>query len=192
MRHLLIVLATVFCLGCEDFADVGENKRKPLAPPGILAPEETQIEDVKPAAGQPQQPAPRQQRTGSSVIGKTTAEVVDVRKVRENPNIRAVGDRKIPIADPISQAGSAYFIAVSKTSTLGLQRSIQLYQATNNKYPTYDEFMRMMKENRVEFAKLRPYELYGYDEESGEILVLEDTQKKAELYEAVGLDADGN
>ena len=114
---------------------------------------------------------------------------MDAKKALENPEIIVV-DGKIKGVDPFSQAGSAYVSMSSRVSTLGMQQAIKAHKALNDRFPSYDEYMQMMKENRVEFAALPPYKMYGYDAESGNILVLEDKKKKAELYKEAGIPLD--
>ncbi len=124
-----------------------------------------------------------------SIIGKTTAVVVDAKEALKNPDIEVV-DGKIKGVDPFSQAGSAYVVMASKVSTLGMQQAIKKHKALNDKFPSYKEYMKMMKENRVEFAQLPPYKLYGYDAETGNIVVLQDNKKKAELFKEAGIPLD--
>ncbi|WP_417389035.1 hypothetical protein [Gimesia sp.] len=124
-----------------------------------------------------------------SIIHRTTAVVVDAKKALENPDIEIV-DGKIKGVDPFTQAGSAYVSMASRVSTLGMQQAIQHHKVLNERFPTYDEYMQMMKENRIEFAELPPYKMYGYDAESGNILVLQDNRKKEELYKKAGIPLD--
>tara|TARA_R110002095_G_scaffold142300_1_gene123248 strand:- start:1307 stop:1927 length:621 start_codon:yes stop_codon:yes gene_type:complete len=124
-----------------------------------------------------------------SAIHKTTAVVIDAKKAANNPDFSVV-DGKIKGVDPFTQAGSAYFSMASRASTLGMQQAIQTHKALNDKFPSYDEYMKMMKENRVEFAQLPPYQMYGYDDETGHILVLQDDKKKAQLYKEAGIPLD--
>lgn len=132
---------------------------------------------------------PDQDNSKKSIINKTTAVVLDAKKALKNPDITVV-DGKIKGLDPFTQAGSAYISMASRVSTLGMQQSIKSHKALNDRFPTYDEYMKMMKENRIEFAKLPPYKMYGYDDETGHILVLQDNKKKAELYKAAGIPLD--
>ena len=127
-------------------------------------------------------------RKSKSIIGKTTAEVVDMTKIRDDPNIQPVKDQKLNITDPLSGVATLYFRMAGQTSTFGMQSAVRLYQAQHEKFPSLEEFKKMMKDNNVEFAKLRPYEMYGYDEQTGDLLVLQDLKLKAEIYAKHGLD----
>lgn len=184
---LLCLLLFTAGLGCQDPQDIARkqgmadgNEPQGQAPAGAA--------EEMPAAAEPAvQPAGGDQK--KSILQKTTAVVVDAKKALENPEIIVV-DGKIKGVDPFSQAGSAYVSMSSRVSTLGMQQAIKAHKALNDRFPTYDEYMQMMKENRVEFAALPPYKMYGYDAESGNILVLEDKKKKAELYKEAGIPLD--
>ncbi|QDT86783.1 hypothetical protein [Gimesia chilikensis] len=184
---LLSLLLFTAGLGCQDPQDIARkqgmadgNEPQGQAPAGAA--------EEMPAAAEPAaQPAGGDQK--KSILQKTTAVVVDAKKALENPEIIVV-DGKIKGVDPFSQAGSAYVSMSSRVSTLGMQQAIKAHKALNDRFPTYDEYMQMMKENRVEFAALPPYKMYGYDAESGNILVLEDKKKKAELYKEAGIPLD--
>lgn len=132
---------------------------------------------------------PAQNNAKKSIIHKTTAVVVDAKKALKNPDIEVV-DGKIKGVDPFTQAGSAYVSMASKVSTLGMQQAIKAHKALNDRFPTYDEYVKMMKENKIEFAQLPPYKMYGYDDETGHILVLQDNKKKAKLYKEAGIPLD--
>ena len=47
--------------------------------------------------------------------------------------------------------------------------------------------MQITKQNHVEFAKLPPYKMYGYDSQTGGIVILEDKAEKIRLYKEAGI-----
>ncbi len=193
---LVCFLLVLGGLGCQDPAEIAKEQdaaqgKKQNAEGDSSKPEMPEEAIADPVVQNPDQGnkgAP-QNNTKKSIIHKTTAVVVDAKKALKNPEISVV-DGKIKGIDPFTQAGSAYFSMASRVSTLGMQQAIKVHKALNDKFPTYDEYMKMMKENRVEFAQLPPYKMYGYDDESGNILVLQDNKKKAELYKAAGIPLD--
>jgi len=148
-----------------------------------------EMPQVEPEAPAQNAAAEQKNDTKKSAIHKTTAVVIDAKKAANNPDFSVV-DGKIKGVDPFTQAGSAYFSMASQVSTLGMQQAIQAHKALNDKFPSYDEYMKMMKENRIEFAQLPPYQMYGYDDETGHILVLQDNKKKAQLYKEAGIPLD--
>ena len=145
-----------------------------LTPPATEAPAAESADTPEPAPAPQETPKPKK-----GVIGQTTAQVVDAKEWLQKPGIQAK-DGKIEGVDPFSRTASGYFTLAAQTSTLGLQQAVQHYKALNDKFPPYEEFMRMMQENRIEFTKLRWYEIYAYNEDTGKILVLEDTVAKEE------------
>ena len=137
--------------------------------------------EEKPSA----EPAPPK----TSIIGKTTAKVVDKNKAMAgNPNLVVV-ENKLQGSDPVSIAGSAYISMSSRISVLNFQNNLKTWKALNdNRNPTYDEFMQMAKDLR--FAMLPPYQMYGYDDQTGSLVILEDKADKKKRYEAAGIPLD--
>jgi len=160
MRLLTIAALLLFCAGCGAQDNAGGNA----------------ADGQQPAAKQAKKPRKRE-----GVINKTTDEVVNLQEYLKRPEIQELGNRKIPIADPVTQATSAYMLLAPKAGTLGMQQWVKTFQATNERVPTYDEFIAFMKKERIKFPKIRPYELYAYDELTGEISVIEDIEKKNEI-----------
>jgi hypothetical protein len=193
MRAVAFVAALLIGAGCTKLNEGTEEarERQPVTPPGIAPLDGLDggraAGGNSPAAGQPA-PSAGGQRQG--IIGKTTNQVVDLHKAQaENPNLviveqRAQGD------DPVSFALRAYVDVRSRASTFGMTRAVQLYQAEHERWPSYDEFVRMMRENRVEFTMIEPFRMYAYDSKTGEIVVLEDPDEKRRRYEAAGLSVD--
>ena len=194
MRGLLAVAVCVLA-GCADFEDALNTERQPVSPPGILPVDQAggidaaagtnePAQESPPAQGEPAQPAPEQK---PGIIGKMTAKVVDKQKaMSENPS-GVVKENTPEGQDPLSYAASAYISLRSKASTFGFQSELKNFKALNERNPTYDEFMDMMKRNRIEFAELPPFQMYGYNAETGEIVVLEDPDDKARRYEEAGI-----
>jgi len=189
-RYASCLLLLLFPLGCaEPIADLDQqspavanndspasseassSEPAPSDPMPEAAPAETPVEE-KPAEEPKPEPKPKK-----GLIHQTTDEVVDVQEWLKKPGIEA-RDGNIEGVDPFSQAASGYFTLAARASTLGLQQQVQHYKALNDKFPSYQEFMKMMRDNRIEFAKLRWYEIYGYNEDTGKILVLVDTVAK--------------
>ena len=180
---IVCLILAVSVLGCQD---PGEIAKQQGDKEGGDSQKQEQPVAVPDAAAEKN---PAQNDTKKSIIHKTTAVVVDAKKALQNPEIEVV-DGKIKGVDPFSQAGSAYVSMASKVSTLGMQQAIKHHKALNDKFPSYDEYMKMMKENKIEFAQLPPYKMYGYDAETGNIMVLQDNKKKSQLYKEAGIPLD--
>jgi len=157
-----------------DNGSVAQTDSAPSEAPEAAEPMAEAKPDEKPSEEPAPEPKPKK-----GVIHQTTADVVDAKEWLKKEGIEA-RDGNIEGVDPFSQAASGYFTLAAQASTLGLQQQVQHYRALNDKFPSYEEFMKMMRDNRIEFAKLRWYEIYGYNEDTGKILVLVDTVAKEE------------
>lgn len=202
-----VVVTSFLTLGCGDFKKAMESdtKRAPVTLPGMApidqaggappppvtsaaptppaAPPADPAQAAPPVAGNT--PAPPPDKTG--IIGKTTAKVVDKKAaMAANPELVEVPN-SLQGGDPISLAASAYFTIRGRASTLGLQNELKTFKALNERNPTYDELVGMMKTHGVEFAMLPRYQTYGYDAQAGTIVVLEDKAEKARLYKEAGV-----
>ncbi|MCC9605374.1 hypothetical protein LOC68_23275 [Blastopirellula sp. JC732] len=194
-RFALAACFLAFLVGC-DAEPIGKRQSGPVAPGGVALPS---VESPSAAVGPGAQPsgpamtetppaetAPAAQPEERGVIGKTTNKVVDVHKALQDPEIVIPEGASADGIDPFSAAGSAYFSAMARVSTLGMQQAVQMKKAVEGRWPTYDEYMQIMKENNVEFAKLRSYEMYGYDDKTGKIMVLMDKRLYQEHLDRVG------
>lgn len=184
----LLIAAMMIMLagnGCKDPKEIAREQGETIQEQAQQKMPQDQAAENAAADAQADHPDDKKK----SIIHRTTAVVVDAKKALETPGIIVV-DGKIKGVDPFTQAGSAYVSMASRVSTLGMQQAIQHHKVLNERFPTYDEYMQMMKENRIEFAELPPYKMYGYDAESGNILVLQDNRKKEELYKKAGIPLD--
>jgi hypothetical protein len=166
-------------LTSQDIDEVAHAGEKIEEPP---ANNEVGGSDVPAPTETTPQPTPK-----SGIIYKTTAKVVDVRKATQNPKVVVVENKTTGSNDPLKVLGSVYLAAASRASTAGFTQAIKQHKALSGKNPTYAEFMQMAKQSRVEFAKLPPYKMYGYDSQTGGIVILEDKAEKIRLYKAAGI-----
>jgi hypothetical protein len=91
-------------------------------------------------------------------------------------------EMKVTGNDPLSVVASAYRTQQQKVLLLNLKNEIKIFQAANERYPSFEEFEKMRKAQRVDFSDLLPYQMYGYDQKTGSVKVLEDKSLKVELY----------
>ncbi len=206
MRATLLGLTLIYLSGCTDPADMLETKRKTTAtPPGIApvgdmagvepagkpkpkpAGNGAEVKAKQPATAPPTTHPPQGGQKKSSIIGKMTAKVVDMQKaMKENPNLVIV-ENKVAGSDPLTVAASAYVSATSRASTANFKHQLDIIKATNGRYPTYAEYTKLAGQLRIEFAMLPPYQMYGYDEKAGGVVILEDKAEKARRYKAAGI-----
>jgi hypothetical protein len=159
-----------------------------VAPPGI-APVGFDLQEAGKPAAQAQQPAavaqqpmPQPQAApvndGKGIIGKSTNQVSEMRPLMaQNPNLKIVSN-KAAGDDPLTFAASAYVTARSRASLFGFEGALKLYKAEHERNPTYEEFIKMMRENHIEFTALYAWQVYAYDPQEGQIVILEDSSLK--------------
>ena len=194
MRRLWVCLAAVGLFGCDDFDKAMEGPgRETLVAPGGMA-TGGDIDDVakagrpapaanpqaaaNPAAAPEQPPA----KPTGSILGKTTGKIVDLVEAKKNPKVVEV-DNKITGSDPLTASFGAYVSITSRASALNFKHQMDILKATNDgKYPTFKEAEKLMKQLHIELTELPPYQMYGYDANSGGIVMLEDKAEKIRLY----------
>ena len=107
------------------------------------------------------------------IVGKRTQ---DIRQAEPELQKGAqVATQKNTAKDPITLQGNAYVTMIGKTSILEIEHAMNLYKATNDRYPKdYEEFMaEIIKANNIALPKLPSYQKYGYDEKEHKLIVLE-------------------
>jgi len=181
----------VFCLILitSGFLVTAGCGRKIEAPP----PEEN-------AQAAPEQPAAAQQKPQEKVvgraaivnmnnqnkgnIGKQTQIVVDFHAaMKDNPELKKM-DPKFKAKKTRNPYALVADIAVKKSaqvSRFGMIQMVNAHKAEHGRFPTYEEFMQIMRETGSGFAKLPEYQTYAYDYKTGEISVLIDDEKKQQL-----------
>ena len=87
---------------------------------------------------------------------------------------------KITAKDYITLQGNAYVTIIGQTSVLSIQKAMDLYKATNDRYPKdYNEFMaEIIQANNIALPKLPVYQEYGYDEAQHKLIILEYPDRK--------------
>ncbi len=201
MRRLWVCLAAAGLIGCDDFQKAmdGPGRENVVAPGGVATggdltdvqkatggggavpaanPQPATAPAVDPAAAAATPPA----QPNSSIIGKTTRTIVDLAEAKKNPKIVEI-DNKITGSDPLTASFSAYVSITSRATALNFKHQMDILKATNDdKYPTFKEAEKLMKQLNLELTALPAYQLYGYDAKTGGIVVLEDKAEKIRLY----------
>ena len=104
------------------------------------------------------------------IFGKTTQ---DIGLFDPNAN-QVVSDQKIHATDPVTAPLSAYGPAVEKVSILAVDHAIQIFNATEGRYPSnHDEFMdKVIRSNGIKLPVLPSGGQYKYDESRHELVVV--------------------
>jgi hypothetical protein len=120
------------------------------------------------------QPRPKRPTDSGPIIGQRTQEIRNAATEQQRAGARAAST-KITAKDYITLQGNAYVTIVGRASVLNIQHAMDLYHATNDRYPKdLDEFMNeIIKANNIALPKLPPYQAYGYDENEHKLVILE-------------------
>lgn len=126
----------------------------------------------------PEKPAPKKR---PNLLKRKTSEVLDKNKaMAENPNLIEV-ENKITGKDPLTVSLEAYISASSRINVLNFQHQVNLMKAMNDRNPTYQEIVDLIKQTNMQFNALPDYQKFAYDEKEGKFLVLEDPAEKKRI-----------
>lgn len=180
-------LMTVCSIVCVCTLSACDALRTPL--PGVEDSPETNVTNEN--AGDPETPAPAENNGANEkqgILGKTTAEIVDAKKaMAENPDLKVMETSNLG-GDPLTQSANAAVYIPSRILMLNMQNTLKQFRALNDRWPNYAEFMEIVKQNNIQFNMLKRWQMYGYDAEKGEMMILQDEGMKKEIYEKAGLD----
>ncbi len=91
--------------------------------------------------------------------------------------------------DPLTQYANAYVYLRSEAQMLNMQHQMDLMKAMNDdKYPNYEEFMKFVNQYNFQFSMLKPWQKYGYNQDTGSMVILQDEGEKKRRYEEKGLE----
>jgi len=119
------------------------------------------------------QTRPPAQRSGP-IIGQRTTDIRNATDELEKGGARVASTKTVK-KDYIPLVGNAYVSIIGQTSLLQIQHAMDLYHATNDRYPkNFDEFMtEIIKANNIALPMLPSYQKYGYDENEHKLVILE-------------------
>ncbi|HZW34620.1 MAG TPA: hypothetical protein VFF52_28100 [Isosphaeraceae bacterium] len=108
------------------------------------------------------------------IVGKRTQDIRNAKTELEKGGAHQA-TTKITAKDPITLQGNAYVTMIGRTSILQIQHALDLFHATNDRYPKdFDEFMNeIIKANNIALPKLPYYQAYGYDDKEHKLIILE-------------------
>ena len=166
--ELILAIFVMAVPGCEEETRhvTTKSETKALDQTGIAV----GINDN--ARGHVQAPPPVQQ--SGPIIGRRTTDIRNATDELKKGGAQ-VASTKIVKKDYISLQGNAYVSIIGQSSILSIQHAMDLYHATNDRYPKdYDEFMtEIIKANSIALPVLPPYQKYGYDEKEHKLIILE-------------------
>jgi hypothetical protein len=173
---LIAAICVLTAAGCE------EETRNLGKRPETRALDQTGVNvsiDVENPSTQPQPQPQAPARKPGPILGQRTTAVRDASKELKQPGAK-VASSKITAKDPITVVGNAYVSIIGRTSVLKIQQAVDLYHATNDRYPKdLDEFMtEIIKANNIALPVLPPYQAYAYDDKEHKLIVLEYEDRK--------------
>ena len=180
MKGKTFAAGIVVCLlGCGGFNEARQSEQKKVTAPGDA--QAKQQAGPRQANGNQAAPAKNQNKKGlfefepnagqgkRSIIGRNTRVILNAKEEVKNGNFVVV---------PSKTAGKSVYTNVytklaSFTGTLGIQQWIRHQKVLEDGYPTYVELQAWMKKNPgVNLPVLPAKRLYGYNEDTGEIVLL--------------------
>lgn len=119
------------------------------------------------------------QKDPNSIIGKTTQDITAFDPAAGN----TVSDSKIRATDPITAPVSAYGPMLEQISKTHIAHALNLYQATEGKYPeSLEEFMeKIIKPNGIRLPVLPGGKKYQYDVPNHQLVVIDAPTEDAAL-----------
>ncbi|MGD9856044.1 MAG: hypothetical protein AB7U20_13960 [Planctomycetaceae bacterium] len=174
MRSIPAAMLMLMLLGCGELA-----LKKPEPTPEPAA--------ANPAPAQLPAPADEKPATVTHFLKREAAFVDKKQAMAENDKLVEVENR-INTTNYLSAVSQAYFAAGSSIYLSQLKHQVDLMHATNERYPTYEEFRDLLKQFNIKLGNLYEYQMYAYDEDTGEICILEDRAHMKRIYEAAGRD----
>ena len=174
MKLWTCLLLGLLLVGCADRkADSAADEATADADPPAAAPADGQ------APAEDNKPVP---------FTKREAKLVDKEKaMAENASLVEV-ENKIDASDPLTAASQSYFNMASRVHVSALKHNVDIMKAMNDRWPTFEEFDGLMKQNNIKLKGLYEWQMYAYDAETGGICILEDRAEKKRRYEASGRD----
>lgn len=166
LTWLIVAMCALLVLGCE------EETRNIAKRPETRALDQTGISVDLDENSHAQAKSPAKQ--SGLIIGQHTTNIRDASKELKQEGARVASPR-IVAKDPITIHGNAYVAIVGRSSVLSIQHSMDLYHATNERYPKdLDEFMtEIIKPNGIALPQLPPYQSYAYDQNEHKLIIIE-------------------
>ena len=162
-----------------DAAASLDSPADPAAPAPAANPEAANAE----AMDSPSEPA---EESGTHV-GKTTKEVLDANKLKDDPDWKVAASDASEVK-AFTAAGTAYNRAAALSGTANLDKWLKMQHALHGKYPSYEEVIDYMAQYPSNMPALREYQHYGYDETTGEMVILENQKEKQARRNELGIE----
>jgi len=193
-------LAAALLAGCDinvertggpvmNEAQQASDALSPQATPPAQAPAgDVASPEAMPTPGEapPAAAAPATADSSGTHVGEKTKEVLNAKELASDPNWKVVASDPTQVQG-FTAAGTAYNRAAALGGTVNLGQWIKLEQASTGEWPTYKALQDYIAQNPVDMPALREYQHFGYDESTGQIVILENQQEKTTRRNELGL-----
>lgn len=190
MKRTLTLLALIsITAGCGTTVPDPEGNAKdnptfvtPAAPvEGNDQPPSNPGPPVGVAAQQPPKQAP---------FGTSKAKLVDYATAIKNPKV-VKANTKVDANDPLTASYQSYFSIGSRATILAFKQNLNIMKELNGgNWPSFAEFEKSAQQSRIDFVPVLPWQMIGYDQSNGSLVLLEDKGDKIQRYKAKGIPLD--
>lgn len=193
-----VLIGTVLLIGCDDLqigrtsgpvgneaqtatdlaSNLGESGPAPSATPA-----------KKPASPDSAEASPGKMAAKSSGthVGKKTDELLDAAQLKGDPNWTVVADDPSKLQS-LTAPGTVYNRAAALAGTVGLTQWIKQQRALTGDYPTFEEVVKYSAKYPSNRPALQEFRHYGYDETTGQMVILENRKEKQARTSELGLE----
>jgi hypothetical protein len=176
---LALAACALFAAGCEEERQVAGPTRSRAADAVGVDQGDLDRPASKPTARPAAPPRAKKPTDSGPIIGQRTQDIKDANAELKTGKAQ-VGSTRIVAKDPITIQGNAYVSIIGQASILSIQHAVDLWHASNDRYPKdIDEFMNeIVKPNNIALPRLPPYQEYGYDANQHKLIILEYPDRK--------------
>ena len=134
--------------------------------------------EVAPAQNVANNPQVPEKPKGKAIIGKDGNRVGDYAQLmKDNPDlIRSQGG--INESQYIRARTKSIAATGTRASKLSMVQSVQMFKAEHGRFPTHEELLNVIDDLGLAFTELPENEVYAYNHETGEVLVLKRPLRK--------------
>lgn len=123
-------------------------------------------------------------------FGTSKAKLVDYATAIKNPKV-VKASTKVDASDPLTASYQSYFSIGSRATIVAFKHNLNIQKQLNDdKWPSFAEFEKSVQQSRIEFVPVLPWQMIGYDQSNGSIVLLEDKGEKIRRYKAKGIPLD--
>jgi hypothetical protein len=190
MKRTLILLALIpIVAGCSDSVRDPEGNAKDN--PTVVTPAApVEGNDQPPSVPGPPVGVVAEQPPKQAPFDTSKAKLVDYATAIKNPKV-VKANTKVDANDPLTASYQSYFSIGSRATIAAFKHNLNIQKQLNDdKWPSFEEFSKLAQQSRIDFAPILPWQMIGYDQSNGSLVLLEDKGDKIQRYKAKGIPLD--